>query len=380
MKNYFRFLSLLCAVVILAACSDASNLEQPAPLVIFTPSVTVQKVWSRNVGGTDDQLLNLTIAHDNKFIYTASHDGDVYALDPMTGDKMWAVDLDRHIISGPNVGNGMMVLAAENGDIIALNTNNGAILWEQNVPQQTIGSMAISSTAILLKTVSDNLVALNPQNGLVLWDFNAGAPALILRGGSQPVIQGNQVIAGFSNGQMGVFNLKTGIPVWMSPVALPQGSFPVERMVDVSMNPLIKNGIIYVADYQGNIAALQMISGQPVWDRGFSSYTGLVFNNNQLIVTDYKSHVWALQQTDGVVLWRQLALEARGTTAPTMYQGYIVLGDAEGYVHLLSTVSGGFVARVQLSDDPITTPAVVFNNMFYVLDNDGHLAAYQIVG
>lgn len=378
MKSIMRVLGIFSIIVLLTNCAGSDNLEKPAPLVEFTPTVNVEKIWSRSVGGTEDNYLDLQIASDAQQLYTVSAHGEVTAIASQTGKQIWRTKLGLPISGGPAVGNGLVVLGTQRGEIIALSTEDGHTIWQQNIGTPSLGAVAISTNTLVVKTIDDQVFALQPTDGKVLWSYNGNAPTLILRGGSTPAIVNNKVLVGMASGKLDFFNLQSGLPIWQYPVALPQGNFPAQRMVDITIKPQVKNDIVYVASYQGDIAAVQLSNAQPIWSHHLSSYTGLALANRYLFITDANSHVWAFQENDGGVVWRQTQLSARSITAPAIFDNYIIVGDYEGYVHWMAQDSGKFVARVHAYSAAIRTAPIVMGNLLFVLDIDGHLVAYKV--
>lgn len=370
----FSFIALC-----LASCSSSDNTEKPAALVEFTPKVKVEKVWSTSVQGADDDYLNLNIGHEGNTLYTAGHNGKVYAVDAATGNTLWKKQLYVKINSGVSVANHLVLVGTSGGSLIALNAKTGHLLWQVSVNNQILGLAAISKNTIVVKTVADTVMALNTSNGDVKWQYSGDAPQLILRGGSQPKISGNAVVVGFANGKVGKFNLSNGTLLWMQSIASPTGSFAVQRMIDITASPIISNGIIYATTYQGNIAALELSTGQVVWNHKLSSYTGIALQGSNVYVTDAQSHVWKFQQDNGGVSWRQKALQARIISAPALLNNAVIVGDSEGYIHWLQMSNGQFIAREKLSSDAIRTAPIVIGNTVYVLNVDGELAAYRII-
>ena len=55
----------------------------------------------------------------------------------------------------------------------------------------------------------------------------------------------------------------------------------------------IANGVIYVATYQGHVAAVSLKSGDILWEHAISSYSGLALGQRLLFVSDAQSTVWA---------------------------------------------------------------------------------------
>jgi outer membrane protein assembly factor BamB len=281
------------------------------------------------------------------------------------------------------VGEGLALVGDEHGEIYALNTANGKIRWQQNVGQQVLALPTISNSITIVKTISDTVIALSTKTGQILWNYNVGAPTMILRGGSKPSIAGDSVITGFANGKMASLSLNQGNLNWMQTIATPQGVFEVQRMVDIDVAPIVKDMVIYDATYQGNLAAIELGSGQMIWNHKMSAYTGIALSNIGLYVTDANSEVWSFQADNGGVNWHQVALKGRQITAPALvssyFDDYLIVGDDNGYLHWLSQRSGEFVARERLSWEPIRAVPVVKNGLIYVLDARGYIAAYKII-
>lgn len=379
MFKVIRPFSILTIIISLVACTSSDNLEKPAPLVNFKSQIQVEKMWSHSVGGSDKKYLNLQIGHDHNAIYTVDYSGVIYAFNARTGLQLWERNLNTNIISGVSVADKLAIVASENGKVIALNTTDGTVLWQKNIGNQVLGLVAIGHGVVVVKTVADTVFALQATNGQQLWTFSEVAPSLILRAGSQPKIIGNKVVIGFADGKLRAFSLRNGNLIWQQLIAKPQGGFAIQRMVDITVEPQIRGGIVYVVTYQGNIAAIELNSGQMIWHHQLSSYTGIALATANLFVTDTKSHVYSFSMEDGSVAWKQTQLQARTITAPALSAKYVIVGDAEGYIHWLSQNRGIFIARQHLSGAPIRSTPVVIGNNIYVLDTHGNLAAYTMV-
>ncbi len=165
----------------------------------------------------------------------------------------------------------------------------------------------------------------------------------------------------------------SGKPVWL----LPTGRSEIERLVDLDVDPIAINGVIYIAGYRGGVGAVSESDGDVLWrNEAVSSYSGLSNDYQYLYLTDPESHVFQLDQRSGSSLWKQKDLHARKLTAPAAYQNYVVAGDFEGYVHWFSSTSDGRqLGRVQVTDGPIDARPIVADNIVYVYAKDGTLAA-----
>ena len=100
-------------------------------------------------------------------------------------------------------------------------------------------------------------------------------------------------------------------------------------------------------------------------------------DQSNLYVTDDKGQVLAFDLRTGASVWKQDKLRARRPNAPTYHDGYVAVGDFEGYIHWLAREDGHFVARTRVGGDAIRAPAQAVAQTLFVANEDGTLAALQ---
>jgi len=150
-------------------------------------------------------------------------------------------------------------------------------------------------------------------------------------------------------------------------------------MVDIDADPIVQGKAVYAVTYQGQVAALDLFSGEVIWRRDMSSHTGLGLGPENVYVTDESSHVWALNRSNSASMWRQAKLEARRVSPPAVFGQFVVVGDLDGYVHWLRRDDGQFAARVRIDSDGIVAAPVATAFAVYVYGSGGELAALQVV-
>jgi len=378
-----RHLIIFITISILTGCYSmgTDNAPPPAPLVKFTPQQTVTKLWSTSIGGGigEEDYLKLGPVIANNKIFIADKDDYVSAVDISSGNKLWKVDTKQTITSGPSATNNIVVIATAEPQLIALNPESGAIVWRANLPNQTLAAPKIAGDRIIVKTIDGKLIAFAINNGQKLWTYDHGSPTLILRASSSPQVIGNLVIAGFPDGKLIAVSLNQGKFMWDQVVAIPQGATQAEQLVDIAADPVSNNGIVYVATYQGKIAAVNVQTGNVLWQQNISTYTGSVLGPNALFVTDAEGYVWAFNRTNGKVSWKQTDLHYRVLTTPELMNNTVVVGDGEGYLHWLAQTDGHLVARTLVKNKAsIVAPPVVLGNVLFAVTNDGKLTAWRL--
>ena len=191
------------------------------------------------------------------------------------------------------------------------------------------------------------------------------------------MIAGEVVVSGFDSGHLVAVSLADGQLLWETQVAAPTGRTELERLADMDADPVVSDGVVYAVTFQGRIAAFDLDTGQPLWQRALSSHAGLGIGRRLLYVTDAQSRVWAFDRGSGSSLWRQDGLEHRGLTRPVEFGAYVVVADFEGYVHWLGIDDGRFAARVR-TGGAVRAPAAAGETAVYVLGESGTLTALTL--
>jgi outer membrane protein assembly factor BamB len=329
--------------------------------------------------GAGRLFLKLRPAIDDERVYAATRDGRVRAFDARTGESIWDTDTDRPLSGGPGVGDGLILLGTSDGDVLALGEKTGEIEWRARVSSEVLSAPQAQGGIAVVRTIDGKLFGLSSDDGTRLWVYDRTAPVLTLRGTSSPVLAEGTAVAGFDSGQIVAVALNNGQPLWETRVAVPRGRTELERMVDIDADPVIDASTVYVVTYQGQVAALELFSGQVIWRRDMSSHAGLGVGPENVYVTDDTSHVWALNRGNSASMWRQAKLEARRVSPPAVFGRYVVVGDLDGYVHWLRKDDGQFVARVRVDSNSIVAAPVATPFAVYVYGSGGELAALQIV-
>ncbi len=381
--------SVLCFALVLTACSSVQdqytsfmggedNADPPTPLKDIEQRVAITRLWEEDVGGGyEEHYLKLIPVHGQGRIFVADSDGEVQAMDQQSGKTLWNEDTDTPITGGPGTGDNLVVVGTGKADVISFSVDSGEILWRSRVTSEILSAPQVAKNIVIVRTIDGKIFGLNAADGNQLWIYERPVPALTLRGTSSPVIAGDYVIAGFDEGRLAAIELQTGKLIWETRVAMGTGRSELERMVDIDSEPVIMDDVIYVATFQGRIAAISLDSGRILWTREISSYAGIAVDERAVYVTDDDSAVWALDRATGNSLWKQEDLLDRALTAPGISGNLIVVGDLEGYLHWLDKLTGEFVARNQVSESKIIAPPIAVESNVYAYASDGALAAYS---
>lgn len=375
-------LSLLLPLLLMAGCGSIpwfGGEEDPRPpteLADLAPAITVNSLWSVEIGeGTDGRRLSLIPALHGGRLYVADAKGRVVAMNAATGKVLWERETGLPLSGGPEVDATHIVLGSSDGDLVALSVRDGAALWNARLESEVLSVPRITGSSVIVHTLDDSVYALDLASGDQLWKYSHTAPVLTLRGSSTPIIAGESTIVGISGGKLVNLELQSGLPLWETTVTPPHGRSELDRIADIDADPIVVEGIVYVAAYNGDLAAVDLTSGAVLWRRQLSAHAGLTANAGTLYITGSDDLVWAANLADGTGTWKQEALKYRNLTAPAVLGNLIAVGDYEGYVHWLDRRDGRLLARVEVADGPITGRPLAANGKLYVYGDDGTVAA-----
>ena len=379
----------LLSVTLLSGCSLFSGEEDvvkmsPLPTVEnqFTPSTA----WDVSVGsGIGDFYSNLHPAYADSVVYAADRKGTVKALNADDGKEVWSVNLAEKdgwfsrkpalLSGGLTVAGGHVYVGSEKAQVYALDAGDGSVVWKTTAAGEVLSRPTVSDGLVLVHTSNGQLQALDENSGVVKWTVNLDMPALSLRGESAPAVAYGAAIVGGDNGRVSAVLMQQGQMIWQQRISQATGSTEIDRLSDVDTTPVIVNGVVYALAYNGNLTALDLRSGQIMWKRELGSVNDFVVDGDRIYIVDQNDRLLALTTDGGVTLWTQSDLLHRLLTSPALYNGSLVVGDAEGYMHWINPEDGRFVAQQKVDSAGFLTDPVVADGKLLIQAKDGTVYA-----
>ena len=351
----FNFITVL--FVILAGCgSSPSPVLPPVELTDLENKINISLQWKFTSGeGVSDFYLKLKPVFNKGIGYIVDYKGQLQAFNVKTGKILWEKSLNIPVSGGLTLSDEKLFLGTSKGEVVALalENENARELWRSQLSSEVLSSPAISQGVVVAKTIDGRVYGLDLNKGTQNWVYDRTVPRLTLRGSSAPLITNGIVISASDSGKLSALTLKDGKLLWETTIAVAKGRNQLERIIDLDVDPVVVDDVIYVAGYQGRVAAVKIGSGQIIWSRDFSSYSGLYVDAFRVYITDSMGQAWALNRYNGSTLWRQDKLLRRKLTAPAVHEDYLVIGDYDGYLHWLSREDGKLIARKQINNSDI---------------------------
>ncbi|MEZ8026976.1 outer membrane protein assembly factor BamB [Enterovibrio norvegicus] len=367
---------------LLAGCASEEDSIQMAPLPVVQSEFTPAQLWSSQVGdGVGRYFSNLSPAVAYDKVYAADRDGIVSAMDLESGKTVWSVNLGEEapalLSGGITASYSKLYIGTETGELIALDEETGELVWRTQVGGEILSKPLADEGLIVVNSSRGEISAYEAETGEQRWSLSSEVPNLTLRGDSSPVSISGGVFWGMANGRLGAAFIENGNIIWQQTIASPKGATEIDRLVDVDSTPVVAGSLLYAVGYNGSLVAIDLRSGRPAWKRTYSSSTDIMVAGSYLFLITDKDHVVAVDARSGTELWTNKELEYRQLTAPVAISGYVVVGDAEGYLHWIDPTSGEFVAQQQLDDSGIAVAPMNVDDGYIVVTRDGSITKKQ---
>jgi len=162
---------------------------------------------ARDPGGTVFDYLQSSPTIVDDTLYIGSADGNVYAVDAMSGDVLWKFDTTKPVRATPTVVDGVLYIGSWNGILYALEAATGQPRWTYEA--STVNSpdyrfRPIQTKALVVDGVvicasrKASVFALDIETGELKWEHNYGSAMWVE---SSPMSQDGVIYIGSSGSQ-----------------------------------------------------------------------------------------------------------------------------------------------------------------------------------
>ena len=384
-KTPLHFFAILQIVFILSSCSslqglkfwetDEVDLDEPKELLSYENQKNLSITWNLSFDG-ENEIGNFEPGFSSQNLFFADSEGTLSSIAINNGETVWSTELN-FLASGTAAGFGIVVVADVDGNVIALDQKDGAQLWSTNVKGEILSKSVIDTKIVVVKSGSGELIGLNRVSGEIEWSYRSKLPPLTVRGSSSPVLSDDKVFVSFDNGRLGVFDINSGFPLWDGAISYVSGTSELANLIDGDSSPVIEGGLVYTTNYQGNLNIFDIAQKRSVWTNEISSFYSPIIMRGLLIVAEADSTMKSFSLTSLEQSWINEDYLNRELSNPVSYKGSLIVGDFEGYIHIIDPLNGKTIGRKKLSRKPIKS-IFTRSNSLYVIDEAFNLFSVNI--
>ncbi len=227
----------------------------PAPADVRPPFRTM---WERN----NHELLEFPPVIYGEDLYQLGDNGNLTALNKLTGHTLWRKRLGRLSASTPAVTSKTLfatVLASAGsgapGRIYAINSANGQIRWSRPLPSASESSPLLDHGKVFFGSQNGTVYALSENNGAPIWTYHASGAVK-----ASPTLSGGLLYFGDYSGHVQAISEQSGKRVWISSsegALLGSGTF--------YSTPAVFYGRVYLGNTDGRVYAYDAYTGRLDW-------------------------------------------------------------------------------------------------------------------
>ena len=361
------------------------NLSLPADLT---------EVWVSSIGAgsTSTRRLASGPVVSGGRVFTVDALANVAAFDMKTGDEIWRRTIARErapkalAFGGGVSADATHVYATSGyGVVMAFAPGDGKPLWRTDVGAPLRGAPAVSEDRIFVISQDNQIFALNATTGKQVWDVSGTIEQAGLLGVATPAIAGGTVVAGFSSGELTAFLSANGRTVWQDALARTGRSTAIASLADIDASPVIDRDRVFAIGHGGRMVALELTTGQRVWERGFAGLSQPWVAGDWVFALTLKNELVALSRADGKVRWVKVLPEyrkAKKKVGDIRWYGPVLASDklwvtgSHGRVGWVNPSTGNLGDTWPLPG-PTYLPPVIAGDMLFALTDRGQLVAFR---
>jgi outer membrane protein assembly factor BamB len=373
--NRALFITLGAIGVAASGCS-ARNIhkELGADTDIMVRQWTLGSRKSAGETGQPEVDFSNPIFFENTLIYGNVSTGLV-ALYPGMMTPRWTMPIQNGVVSEIEESKGAVYFTGGDGYLYSVAAETGRVNWRYDLHTMIASRPTINAGRLYVTTGDDTVYAFDAGTGKWLWHYRrrSGSTASI-RGGSQPLVDGNEVLAGLSDGFLVALSVQEGQLKWER--KLHQGN----KFTDVDAHPVLENGILYVPSYDGSLYALKRQSGEVIWRFDAGGSKQIKIEGDRIYLPSTDGNIYALQKSNAKVLWK-FELDGGVPTQLAADDKYLFLGSSQQYLYAIDKATGQGVYRFDAGNgsgffgSPAFDPAA---RRLYFLSAGGNLYAFSV--
>ncbi len=354
---------------------------------------TVTRAWTAQIeGGSKRQRLAASPIIADGRLYVIDVNAVVHAFSADSGAKLWAHQIaqgseneNARFGGGVSFDNGMLYATDGLGDVVALKPADGTEVWRVRPGGPLRGAPSIGNGNVYVLSQDNQLFALSQADGHVVWTETASLESQGVFGVAAPAAAAGSVVAGFSSGELNAYRYENGRTLWQDALSRTTITTSVSSLSDIDADPVIDQGRVYALGQGGRMVAIQLDTGQRLWEQDFAGIsTPWVVGEWVFVITD-NAKLICLSATSGKIRWihqyQQFEDEEdrKGLitwTGPVLAGNRLIIANTEGEVVFASPQTGEEIGRMSL-DEAVTLSPVVANNTLYILDHSGRISAFR---
>ena len=387
--------------VTVAIPPPAANKDWPQPggnaaksMGHVTVGTNLAAAWTVKAGEGSTARVRLAAAPvvgDGR-VYVVDTSAELRAFDVRNGGVVWQAHIGDPrenaaalFGGGASFDNGKVYATNGLGNVAAFDAATGKLVWIVRPGGPLRGSPTIANDNVYVVSQDNQLYALNPADGSIRWQQAASIEQAGVLGVASPAATSGTVVAGFSSGELTAFRYENGRALWQDVLTRTTIATSVGILSDIDANPVVDNGRVYAIGQGGRMVALELNTGQRVWEINIAGISTPWIAGDWLFVVTDQAQLLCIARSNGHVRWiSQLpryhnAKKKEGSIfwrGPVLAGNRLILVGSNGGLLNVSASDGSQLTGVRTGERYSLAPVVAGDTLF-VLSDEGRLTAWR---
>jgi len=355
---------------------------------------TLNQAWSVQIGRGSDatRRLNAAPVVAGGKVYIMDTEATVRAFDAGSGREVWQAAItvkgeDKRAAfgGGVSVGEGRVYATTGYGVVAAFDAATGAQVWRVALGAPFRGAPTVTPGRLYALTQDNQLFALSTDKGETSWNVAGTVETAGLLGGGAPAFAQDTIVVGYSSGELNALRAENGRTVWTDALSRTGRTTALNALTDIDASPVIDRGRVFAIGHGGRMAAIDLSTGQRVWERNFAGVSTPWVAGDYVYAVTLDGEVVCAARADGRIKWVTRLPRydnVKKKTKPIEYAGPVLASDrlivaaSNRELITLSPYTGKTISAVKLKAAAYLPP-VVAGGTVYLLTDDGRLNAYR---
>ena len=266
-------------------------------------------------------------------------------------------------------------MVTRSNDLVVM--ERGRETWREPLGVLVYTAPLVAGERVFVATADRTVSAFDAQSGRKLWSYSRpGEQLLALRQSGVLLAVGDTLVAGISGRLVGL-NPLNGTLRWEAPIATARGTNDIERLIDLVGRVSREGDVVCARAFQAAVGCVNTLRGTALWSKPASGSEGVHGDGQFVFGTESDGKVIAWRRGDGERAWTSERLKFRGLTAPLVVGRSVAVGDAQGFLHLLSKQDGTPLGRVATDGSAIVAAPVLVGNTLVVVTHNGGVFGFR---
>ena len=404
-------------VSILVSENEVETDKTIADVQVLLPAPAVNDAWAQPGGNPAKSMGQLALGDQPKRLWQAGIDGGsnrerlgaapvvadgklfvtdvtatIHAFTADTGAALWSAGITEGKLNkaarfggGVSYDDGKLYATDGVGDVVAMNAADGTILWRAKPGAPLRGSPTVANGAVYVLTQDNQVFSLNQTDGKVQWVQSGTLETQGVFGVAAPAVSQGTVVAGFSSGELSAYRYENGRILWQDALSRTSITTSVSSLSDIDAAPVIDGGRVYAVGQGGRMVALELSTGQRLWEQNFAGISTPWIAGEWLFVITDDARLVCLSRSNGKARWiaqlPRFQNEKKRSNAitwfgPILAGNRLVLTNSRGEINFVSPTDGKVSSTIE-TKTPFSLPPIVANSTLYTLDQKGKVTAYR---